>query len=102
LECAPGAQETGAIDLFAKHPGITGLWQPAMAEQGAGVNDYRRIDVQSSCLACHGSKDSRPAFVKEKYPADKAFNFKPGDLRGMDAVLIPEVQAALAGQTLNR
>jgi hypothetical protein len=34
--------------------------------------------------------------VKDKYPADKAFNFKPGDLRGMYAVFIPEVPAALA------
>ncbi len=43
----------------------------------------------------HGSKDSRPAFVKDNYPADRAFNFKPGDLRGMYAVFVPEVQAAL-------
>ncbi len=48
--------------------------------------------------ACHGSRDSRPAFVKEKYPNDRAFNFQPGDLRGMVAVFIPEVQAALAAQ----
>lgn len=92
-----GAQETEVIDLFAKHPEITGLWEPATAEQGAGVNYYRRIDVQGSCLACHGSKDSRPAFIKDKYgDKDRAFNFKPGDLRGMYAVFIPEVQAALA------
>jgi len=91
------AQETGVIVLFAKHPEITGLWEPATAEQDVGVNYYRRIDVQASCLACHGSKDSRPAFVKDKYPADRAFNFKPGDLRGMYAVYLPEVQAALAG-----
>lgn len=90
-----GGQETGVIDLFSRHPEITGLWEPATAEQGAGVNYYRRIDVQASCLACHGSKDSRPAFVKDKYPADKAFNFKPGDLRGMYAVFIPELQEAL-------
>ena len=89
------AQEVEVIDLFAKHPEITGLWEPATAEQSPGVNYYRRIDVQASCLACHGSKDNRPAFVKEKYPADKAFNFKPGDLRGMYAVSIPEVQQAL-------
>jgi hypothetical protein len=94
-----GPQEAGVIDLFTKHPEITGLWEPATAEQGAGVNYYRRIDVQASCLACHGSKDSRPAFVKDKYPNDKAFNFKPGDLRGMYAVYIPEVQAALAAQS---
>ena len=90
-----GSQETDVIDLFARHPEINGLWEPATAEQGAGVNYYRRIDVQASCLACHGSRDNRPAFVKEKYPADKAFNFKPGDLRGMYAVYIPELQAAL-------
>jgi len=90
-----GSQEIDVIDLFARHPEINGLWEPATAEQGAGVNYYRRIDVQASCLACHGSRDNRPAFVKEKYPADKAFNFKPGDLRGMYAVYIPELQAAL-------
>ena len=94
-----GAQETEVIDLFSRHPEINGLWEPASAEQGAGVNYYRRIDVQPSCLACHGNRDSRPAFVKDKYPQDKAFNFKPGDLRGMYAVYIPEVQAALAAQS---
>ncbi len=90
-----GAQESQVIDLFARHPEITGLWEPASADQAAGVTYYRRIDVQPSCLACHGSKDSRPAFVKDKYPADKAFDFKPGDLRGMYAVFIPEVQEVL-------
>ncbi len=93
-----GTQETGVMDLFSRHPEITGLWEPATAEQGAGVNYYRRIDVQASCLACHGSRDSRPAFVKEKYPNDRAVNVQPGDLRGMVAVFIPEVQAALAAQ----
>jgi hypothetical protein len=52
-------------------------------EQGAGVNDYRRIAVQASGLACHDSKASRPAFAKENSTADMAFNFKPGDLRGL-------------------
>lgn len=85
-----GSQETEVIDLFAKHPDINGLWEPASAEQGAGVNYYRRIDVQASCLACHGSKENRPAFIRENYPNDRAFNFKVGDLRGMVAVFIPE------------
>jgi len=94
-----GPEETQVVDLLASHPEITGLWEPATPVQGAGVNYYRRIDVQASCLACHGSKDSRPAFVTERYPADRAFNFKPGDLRGMYAVFIPEVKAALAAQS---
>ncbi|MEA5414209.1 Tll0287-like domain-containing protein [Synechococcus sp. BA-132 BA5] len=90
------AQEREVIDLFHRQPEITGLWQPATAEQGAGVNYYGRINVEPSCLACHGTKASRPAFVKDKYPDDKAFDFQVGDLRGMYAVFIPEVQQALA------
>lgn len=89
------SHESQLIDLLARYPEITGLWEPATAGQTAGVNYYRRIDVQPSCLACHGTKDSRPGFVSERYPADKAFNFKPGDLRGMYAVFIPEVQEVL-------
>jgi hypothetical protein len=89
------AQERQVIDLFSRQPQVQGLWQPAADGQPAGLNYYRRIDVQPSCLACHGSRDSRPAFVKERYPQDRAFNFKPGDLRGMYAVFIPQVTEAL-------
>jgi hypothetical protein len=92
------AEERQVLDLFASHPQINGLWQPGQGEAAAGVTYYRRIDVQPSCLACHGSSDSRPAFVKERYPQDRAFDFSPGDLRGMYAVFIPEVQQALSGQ----
>jgi hypothetical protein len=90
-----GAQESALLDLLASHREITGLWEPATADQAAGVNVYRRIDVEPSCLACHGSRESRPAFVKQTYAEDKAFDFRPGDLRGMYAVFIPAVQQAL-------
>jgi hypothetical protein len=93
------AQEREVIDLFSRHPRIQGLWQPSAAGQPAGVSYYRRITVQPSCLACHGSKESRPAFVKERYPEDRAFDFRPGDLRGMYAVFIPEVAQALETTT---
>nr|WP_255108438.1 DUF3365 domain-containing protein [Synechococcus sp. RedBA-s] len=52
--------------------------------------------MEPSCLACHGTKANRPAFVMENYPDDKVFDFKVGDLRGMDAVFIPELEQALA------
>ncbi len=93
------AQERQVIDLFRRHPEINGLWEPAVAEQGAGLNYYRRINVEPSCLACHGSKASRPAFIKASYPDDKAFDLPVGELRGMYAVHLPEVQAALAAAT---
>jgi len=90
------AQERQVIDLFSRHPEINGLWEPAVADQGAGLNYYRRINVEPSCLACHGTKTSRPGFIKANYPDDKAFDFTVGDLRGMYAVHLPEVEAALA------
>ena len=90
------AQERQVIDLFSRHPEINGLWEPAVAEQGTGLNYYRRINVEPSCLACHGTKASRPAFIKDHYPDDKAFDLAVGELRGMYAVHLPEVQAALA------
>jgi hypothetical protein len=89
------AQERQVIDLFSRHPEIKGLWEPAVAEQGAGLNYYRRINVEPSCLACHGTKASRPAFIKDNYPDDKAFNLAVGELRGMYAVHLPEVQEAI-------
>jgi hypothetical protein len=90
------AQERQVIDLFHRHPEINGLWKPATSEQGIGLSYDRRINVVPSCMACHGAKASRPAFVRENYPDDKAFNFKVGDLRGMYAVFIPDIQSAPA------
>lgn len=89
-------QDRQVIHLFNRHPEINGLWEPDRNEQGAGLNYYRRINVEPSCLACHGTKANRPVFVKANYPDDKAFDFKPGDLRGMYAVHMPELSAALA------
>lgn len=54
-----------------------------------GFQIYRRIDVQSSCLRCHGAKSERPEFVKTKYPKDLAYGFNVGDLRGIYSVWLP-------------
>jgi hypothetical protein len=44
---------------------------------------YFRIPYVTSCGHCHGSKESRPDFVKQKYPEDAAYDFSEGDLRGV-------------------
>jgi uncharacterized protein (TIGR00725 family) len=46
--------------------------------------------------AAHAIKTGRPAFSKDNYPDDKAFDLTVGELFGMYAVHLPEVQAALA------
>lgn len=86
--------EWQALDQFQKHSELTGFWQPetrtdAAGHPQAGIHYYRRIDVEPSCLACHGAKAQRPRFVQERYPQDLAYNFQLGDLRGMYSVFIP-------------
>jgi hypothetical protein len=66
-----------------------------MVDDQPGTHYFRRINVEASCLACHGRKGDRPQFVQERYPQDLAYDFNPGDLRGMYAVFLPDVQQAL-------
>ncbi len=84
-----------ALKRFQENPDLIGFWQHETLDGTEGVRYYRRIDVEASCLACHGAKASRPQFVKDKYPQDRAYDFEVGDLRGMYAAFIPEVRSAM-------
>lgn len=64
--------------------------QEAFEKDGKRFFRYTKpIFVEQACLACHGDKDKRPRFIVEKYPDDKAFGFKKGDLRGIISVTAP-------------
>ncbi|MDR7897380.1 DUF3365 domain-containing protein [Thermosynechococcus sp. JY1334] len=84
------ALEVQALNRFDNNRQLQAFWQT----DAEGVHYFRRIDVQVSCLACHGAKNRRPAFIQEKYPSDRAYGFRVGDLRGMYAVTIPQIQQA--------
>jgi hypothetical protein len=85
-----------ALARFDEDPGLEGFWDRETLNGQSGIRYYRRINVEASCLACHGAKGDRPDFVKAKYPDDKAYDFNIGDLRGMYAVFIPDdVKAAI-------
>ncbi len=55
---------------------------------------YKPIRVAPFCLNCHGDpKRMNPEVLRvlrEKYPDDRALGYKPGDLRGVFKVVIPE------------
>lgn len=85
-----------ALAKFNQDSSLQGLWENTTLNGQPGVRYYRRINVEASCLACHGAREARPDFIKVNYPDDTAFDFNVGDLRGMYAVFIPdEVQQAL-------
>ncbi len=53
-----------------------------------GYHYFKPIVIQALCLNCHGDKSTqiKPATwdaILQKYPADSAFNYKEGDLRGI-------------------
>jgi hypothetical protein len=68
--------------------GLMGMWIKTEMEGKPGVRYFRRIVVEQACLACHGSKSSRPQFVKDGYKDDRAYGFKAGDLRGVYSVFV--------------
>jgi len=76
-------------DLFSKKDEEKGVWEKANLKDGKYIKYSRPIYVEKACLACHGEKDKRPDFIKKKYPQDKAYGFKEGDLRGIIQVMVP-------------
>jgi len=83
-----------AYDRFEANPGQTALWRRATLNGTEGWRYFHRITVEPSCLACHGPKVERPAFIRAGYPDDRAYGFSPGDLRGLYAVFVPDVRPA--------
>lgn len=80
--------DLAAIKEFRINPARQVITEERATDGVAGIQIYRRIDVQANCLHCHGPADRRPVFIKTKYPKDLAHGFKPGDLRGIYSVWI--------------
>lgn len=82
--------EVNILEAFDKDRDIKEKWDTVEIEGKKYYRYMRPIFVEESCLACHGAKGKRPNFIVEKYPDDKAFDFRAGDLRGMIEVLVKE------------
>lgn len=78
-------------ERFAENPEVKRVWHEDTVLNGtSGQRFFQRITVEETCLACHGSKEDRPDFVKTGYPNDQAYGFETGDLRGLYAVFVPD------------
>lgn len=77
------------LQQFLRTPALRSVVITTTANGKPALRYLRRITVEPSCLACHGERSTRPAFIVQNYPQDKAFAFKAGDLRGAYSVLIP-------------
>lgn len=84
---SPNATEEKIIAEFRNQQTL----QHKVVTTTEGTFVYHRINVASACLHCHGAKETRPDFIKTKYPEDKAYDYKEGDFRGIYSVFIPKV-----------
>jgi hypothetical protein len=60
------------------------------------VRFYRPLVIAPFCTECHGSRAAMDPEVRrlisERYPDDQAFDYQPGDLRGVIRVSLPRAQ----------
>ena len=84
--------ELKVISRFKADPNFKKLWTTTLVEDRMYSRLVIPVYVKKSCLLCHGPADKRPAFIVKRYPQDKSFGFKEGDIIGAMSVyvFIPE------------
>lgn len=85
----PTQAELELIGKFQADAGLKELGGETLIDGKRFFRYTMPIYVEEACLSCHGAKEKRPPFIAAKYPDDKAFDFKVGDLRGIISVLAP-------------
>ncbi|MGZ8518153.1 MAG: Tll0287-like domain-containing protein [Chitinophagaceae bacterium] len=86
---APDSMEQRILAAFHQLKNKREAIKPVFEEDKQGKYHYfKPIILQAMCLNCHGSKADQiqPAVwrsIQQKYPADLAYDYKEGDLRGM-------------------
>lgn len=88
---APDAEARRVERDMQRDPALVSVVRTTTYKGKAGTRYFRRITVEPACLACHGRREARPAFVRQQYPGDKAHGFAAGDLRGVYSVFLPGV-----------
>jgi hypothetical protein len=86
----PDYQATVLFARFEADPSLDSLWIRATHNGTPGWRYLRRINLLTQCLACHGPRDQRPAFIVQNYPDDRAYDFRASDLRGLYSVFVPD------------
>jgi Protein of unknown function (DUF3365) len=86
---APDSMEQRIMAAFHQLKNKQQAIKPVLEEDNQGKYHYfKPIILQAMCINCHGSKAEQiqPAVwqsIQQKYPADLAYDYKEGDLRGM-------------------
>ena len=78
------ADELKAIKYFNIHTEKTEYF----SEENPQLYQYAKVlRIEKKCLKCHGTKESAPIFIQEKY--ENSYNYKLGELRGILSIKVP-------------
>jgi hypothetical protein len=86
---APDSMEQRILATYLRSKHNQETLQPVVEIDAKGNHHYYKpIMIQAMCLNCHGDKNKQiePATwqaIQAKYPADAAFDYNVGDLRGI-------------------
>jgi hypothetical protein len=80
------------LQMLSADTTVKGMWIRTAVNGQPGTRYFRSIMVREACMPCHGTRDSRPEFIKEGYPLDRAYNYETGDLRGVFSVFVPDAR----------
>ena len=88
---APDKLERAALTYFENNPEAPFLLQE---ENSHTTRYYKPLRINAMCLQCHGNpadfNEEVRKTLKEKYPEDKAINYKDGELRGIVRVTVTQ------------
>ncbi|MCP4128703.1 MAG: DUF3365 domain-containing protein [Gammaproteobacteria bacterium] len=80
--------ELEAMDYFHNNPKAKERLVPFDNAQNQPYYHFSTpIWVEEYCLKCHGAQNAAPETIREEY--DTAFNYRPGELRGLMSIKLP-------------
>jgi len=88
-ENRPDAYETAQLQTFVKNPNaeVYGIVKSGDTSMFRYLQPMR---ATASCLECHGSYETAPNFVKQRFPPGHySYNYKVGEVIGAVSVSIP-------------
>lgn len=88
-ENRPDAYETAQLQKFIKHP-TTEAYDIVKTGDTSFFRYLQPMRATTSCLGCHGSYESAPNFVKQRFPPGHySYNYTVGEVIGAVSVSIP-------------
>ncbi|MEG3640503.1 c-type heme family protein [Magnetococcus sp. PR-3] len=102
LNNLPNGMEATLIERFQKDPNLIEIFEPHQGKDGQTYYVMARpVEINGSCLHCHGDPDNAPESVRQRYGVDSGFGWQPGSIISATVVTLPSNQLIATYQHLS-